>query len=475
MKKALLLLVAIVLVIVVVIVIRTITFSSSQMQVASVQPVNVAESAIARFQRAIQFRTISYNDTADFRHQPFIDLLAFIDSAYPLVDSLLEVKSFNYSRLYKWQGTDINAKPVVLMGHMDVVPVDEGTLDGWEAPPFSGAIKDGKIYGRGAMDDKINVIALLETAEILLAQGFQPNRTVYFAFGHDEEIGGEQGARLMAQHLKSQGVKAEFVLDEGGFMAEGMIPGIAKPLAVINTGEKGYVSFKISLTTAGGHSSNPPSDNTIGSLATAITKLEANQFEYRMLPVLEKQISRVGPEFDGFVQKMAFANTWLFGKQILAGLNARTTIAPTMLEGGVKDNVIPTTASVVINFRIMPGESVDDVKDHIIKTIGDDRIQLEAISNVNEPSLVSSDETEAFKIIEKTIRQLHPNAVVTPGLLGAGTDSKHFLSISDNVYRFFPTRVHPGNVTGFHGINEHIPVENYIETIQFAHQLILNL
>lgn len=157
------------------------------------------------------------------------------------------------------------------------------------------------------MDDKGNIIALLEACEMMLAKGITPRRTVYFVFGHDEEVGGENGAKVIADYLESEGITPEFVMDEGGFIAEGMVPDFPKPLAVINTGEKGYVSYKISIQTPGGHSSNPPKDNTIGDLARAIAKLEANQFEYHMIPVVEKQISIIGPEF-GFVQKMAFAN-----------------------------------------------------------------------------------------------------------------------------------------------------------------------
>ncbi len=475
LKKLLLGLLAIIVLLVGFVVVKTLTFAPKSKVVETVEPVDVPQSAITHFQQSIRFPTISYNDTADFKSEPFIGLMNFIDSTYVLVDSLLELKEFGFSRLYKWEGEDKTLDPIVLMGHTDVVPVDQNTIDGWEAPPFSGEIKDGKIYGRGTMDDKVQVIGLLETAEMLLAEGFQPNRTVFFAFGHDEEIGGEQGARRIAEYLDDQGITPYLVLDEGGFIAENMISGLDRPLAIINTGEKGYVSFKMSITTSGGHSSNPPRDNTIGSLATAITKLEANQFDYKMLPVIRKQVEVVGPHFSSFISRMAFANPWLFGQQILEGLNAHTTIAPTVIEGGVKDNVIPTTASVVINFRIMPGESVEEVKQHILNTIGDDRITLSPMSNVNEPSKVSSYESDAYQLVERTVRQLHPDAIVSPGLLGAGTDSKHFLGISEGVYRFFPTRVNPGNVTGFHGINEHLPISNYEEIIQFAHQLLKNL
>lgn len=464
----------IVLLLVAVILVRTFTLSHNPMVVEAVEPVTVPASAITHLQKAVQFPTISFKKGVVSDTSAFIGLANYMKASYPLVDSLLDRKTFNYSLLYEWKGTEPELNPVVLMAHMDVVPVDETTLDQWEAPPFSGEIKDGKIYGRGTMDDKGNVIALLEACEMMLAQGITPRRTVYFSFGHDEEVGGENGAKLIADYLESEGISPEFVMDEGGFIAEGMVPDFPKPLAVINTGEKGYVSYKISIQTPGGHSSNPPKDNTIGDLARAIAKLEANQFEYRMIPVIEEQISIIGPEF-GFVQKMAFANTWLFGNKILEGLVAHTTTAPTMLEGGVKDNVIPTQASVVVNFRIMPGETVDDVKNHVINVIDDKRFTIESYSNENNPSKVADHNTASFQLVEKTIRQLHPDVVVTPGLLQAGTDSKHFLKISDNVYRFFPTRINPENATGFHGKNEYITVDNYKETIQFVYQLMSNL
>ncbi len=467
-------LLTIVLILVAIILVRTFTFTHKPMVVEAVEPIAVPESAIEHLQKAIQFPTISYKKGVVSDTSAFIGLADYIKVTYPLVDSLLDLKSFNYSLLYEWKGSQSSLNPVVLMAHMDVVPVDETTLDQWEAPPFSGEVKNGKIYGRGTMDDKGNVIALLEACEMMLTKGITPRRTVYFAFGHDEEVGGENGAKLIADYLESEGISPEFVMDEGGFIAEGMVPDFPKPLAVINTGEKGYVSYKISIQTPGGHSSNPPKDNTIGDLARAIARLEANQFEYHMIPVIEEQISIIGPEF-GFVQKMAFANTWLFGNKILEGLVAHTTTAPTMLEGGVKDNVIPTQASVVVNFRIMHGETVADVKNHVMRVIDDDRFTIESYSNENNPSKVADHNTASFQLVEKTIRQLHPDIVVTPGLLQAGTDSKHFLKISDNVYRFFPTRINPDNATGFHGKNEYITVENYIETVQFVYQLMSNL
>lgn len=474
-KKFLLGLLGVILLIFSVVIVKTLTFSSTQPEFGHVKVPVVPALAVDRFQESITFKTISFSDRGKIDTTEFLRFHEFLTNSYPAVDSILDKQLFNYSLLYKWTGSDPSLDAVVLMGHMDVVPVDESTLGEWEAEPFSGDRVGNKIIGRGTMDDKINVMALMETANMLIAEGFRPSRTIYFSFGHDEEIGGDYGAKLIAAHLKSQGAKIAFALDEGGFIAEGMIPGITVPVAVINTGEKGYASFELTINTPGGHSSQPPVDNTIGSLATAITKLEANQFEYKMLPILEKQIEKIGPHFPDFIKKMAFANPWLFGGAILEGLNAHTTIAPTMISGGVKDNVIPTEASAVINFRILPGESIEDIKKHIIKTVQDGRVKVETIGHTTEPSTMSSHESESYQTIEQTIIELFPEIVVSPGLLGAGTDSKHFIGVAENVYRFYPSRINPENVTGFHGNNEYCTVENYKEIIQFNYQLLKNL
>ena len=179
------------------------------------------------------------------------------------------------------------------MSHIDVVPVDINTIEDWEAPPFSGEIKNSRVYGRGTMDDKVSVLGIMEAVESLIANGYKPKRTLYLAFGHDEEIGGVNGAGVIAQYLQDNNIHLEFVLDEGGFIAEELIPGVSKPVAIINVAEKGYVSYELTIQTEGGHSSTPPKDNTIGSLATAITKLEKNPFKVKMIPLLKDQIKSV--------------------------------------------------------------------------------------------------------------------------------------------------------------------------------------
>lgn len=457
-----------------VLVFKTLTFSRKQEKVEAVAPVEVSDEAVSHLQKAIQFQTISREYPSVPDSAVFLSFHRYLADAFPLVDSMLDRKAIGFSLLYTWKGSDDTAEPVVFMSHMDVVPVDEGTLSGWTAPPFSGDIKEGVIYGRGTMDDKSSLMAVLESVEMLLHNGFQPKRTIYLAFGHDEEVGGDQGAGAVAKYMESQGIKAEFVIDEGGFVTEDQIPGISKPVAIINVAEKGFVSYELTINTKGGHSSMPSPDNTIGSLARAITRLEENQFEYYSIPTLEEEMRILGAELP-FMKKVAFANSWLFGGPILKTLNAHTTTAPTIIRGGVKDNVIPTTASVVVNFRIMPGETVQDVHDHILEVVADDRLTIKPVSVLCEPSAISDHHSDSYKVIAKTVSQLFPEAIVSPGLLFGGTDTKHYRAVSKNQYRFYPIRLSEDNKTCFHGINEHLSVDNYKEMIQFCYQLMQNL
>lgn len=356
------------------------------------------------------------------------------------------------------------------MSHQDVVPVDAPTLAKWEAPPFSGEITDTHIIGRGTMDDKGTLIAALEVVELLLKESFTPERTIYLAFGHDEEVGGKNGAAAIAKHLKDKGVQAAMTIDEGGFLAKDMIPGVDKRVAMVNLAEKGFASFKLIVETEGGHSSNPPEDNTIGMLAKAIVALEDNQLPYNLVSPIDYQFSYLGPELP-FVQKMAFANPWLFKQPILKTLNAHTTTAPTIIKGGVKNNVIPTLAEATINFRILPGETIESVTAHIEETVGP-KIKVETVGFLTNPSRVSKVDSEAYTVLEKTIRSLYNDAVVVPGLVGGGTDARYFYEVSEDVYRFYPIEINPDNMKGFHGIDEKISKENYKEILQFTYQLI---
>lgn len=474
MKKILKLIGAIIFIVLGILIVNTLRLSSKQVASDTLETVTLPNDIFQNLSKAIQYPTISFSEEAIPDSTAFFGFHRFLEEAFPLTHSKLSLEKINdYSLLYTWKGSDASKKPIILMSHQDVVPIDEPTLGDWEAGPFEGEITATDILGRGTLDDKGTLIGLLEAVEKLLEESYQPSRTIYLASGHDEEVGGANGASAIAAHLKAKGVHAAMTLDEGGFIAEDLVPGVDSPVAMVNLAEKGFASFRLIVETSGGHSSAPPRENTIGMLAQAIVDLENNQRPYKLVKPVDYQLEYMGAELP-FLKKMAFANPWLFKKPILEALNAHTTTAPTIIGGGVKNNVIPTVAEATINFRILPGETIESVKQHIINTISD-KIKVETVGFLTNPSPVSSIDSESFKILEKTIRDMFPNSIVVPGLVGGGTDARYFYEISDDVYRFYPTRIGPDSMTRFHGIDEKISKDNYKEIIEFSYHLIKKL
>lgn len=436
------------------------------------------DNVVSNFSKAIQIPTISKDYPAKTTPEPFLAFHQHLVDSFPVVHSFASREVINnYSLVYKFTGTDSSLKPILYMGHMDVVPVDDDTLDKWSHEPFSGAVVDGVIWGRGAIDDKSTVMALMEAMEITLKQGKAPKRTLYFAFGHDEEVGGSQGAKKIAEHFIQQGVDFEFVLDEGGLITENMINIVDQPLAIIGIAEKGFMNIRLIVDRPGGHSSMPPENTGPGILAQAIVKLEKNKF-----PATAKYTNftfdAVGSHSD-FVTRFVMANQWLTEPLIVSQMlkeqktaaGLRTTTAVTMLKGSSKSNILPTKSSAVVNFRILPGETTDTVLEYVKSVINDDRIRYEVFME-NNPSKVSSTQSTGYKLIAQTIREFASDALVAPYLVMGGTDSKHFYPLTDSVYRFLMIRVNPTTMSLIHGIDEQISIENYVMSIQFFHELL---
>ncbi|HSP05888.1 MAG TPA: M20/M25/M40 family metallo-hydrolase, partial [Acidobacteriota bacterium] len=321
-----------------ILVVRTLRFTSQQVAVTPVTLDSVdSAAAAARLAGALRFKTVSTQDPSAFRPEEFLAFRSYLEQQYPHVHDVLACEVVDgYSLLYTWKGQDASLKPVLLMAHMDVVPAESESA--WEHPPFAGSIAGGFVWGRGALDDKGSAMALFESVEALLKEGFRPKRTVYLAFGHNEEVLGS-GAEATAQLLKSRGVQLQSVLDEGSAVVVGMVPGVSAPVALVGTAEKGYMSVRLTVEMEGGHSSMPPRHTDVGVLSNAIVELEKRRMPARLGPPVDRMFEYLGPELS-LPGRVIFANLWLLGplvRQILAGSppsNAmiRTTTAPTMFE-----------------------------------------------------------------------------------------------------------------------------------------------
>ena len=455
-------------------------FNDNQFDVKTpLEPVQIEKQAVLeRFSDAIKIPTISYDDRTQFDANAFIAFQQYLKDAFPLVHQQATLEVINqYSLLYHLKGSDPSLKPALFMGHMDVVPVDESTAAQWEQAPFSGKVVDGTIWGRGTIDDKISVVALMESMEMLIAQGIAPKRSIYFAFGHDEETGGKDGALKIAEHLAKQNIQFEFVLDEGGVVTQDMLPGVTSPVAIIGIAEKGFVNLRLTVNAPGGHSSQPPANTAAGILAQAIVKVEAAPFSTDVR-FIQDTFKHIGFATD-LATRLPMANLWLFSPVVenmmlnipSSAASIRTSTAVTMLKGSSKSNILPTEAEAIVNFRILPGDTVNSVTQHITKAIDDPRVKIEAFM-ANEASPISSTKSYGYQLIEQTIRRLDQDLLVAPYLVQGGTDASKFYGLSDNVYRFMMVKLTPSTMKRFHGVNEQISVEDYLRAIQFYYAMV---
>jgi carboxypeptidase PM20D1 len=479
MKKILRLLIWLIVMLLIIIIIKTLLFRSLQVQTEKVTISLFGDESVSRLSEAVKFPTISYSNESPVDTTAFTGYIDYIAKTYLLINHKLTREVFNnFSLLYKWTGKDPSMKPMILMAHSDVVPA--GDSASWEKGPFSG-LNDGKyIWGRGTLDDKVAMISIMEAVEKLLSEGYIPERTIYLSFGHDEEISGTRGASAIAKTLKERGVEAEFVLDEGMVIADGILPVINKPVALIGTAEKGYLSVRLNVEMAGGHSSTPEKESALIVLNQAIYNLVHKQMKPRISGPVDDFIRYIGPEMP-FYARVLFANKWLFKDVILnlykgsASGNAliRTTTAPTIIHAGIADNIIPVKAEAIVNFRILPGETSSDVLNHIKNVINDQRVKISPVTGaISEPVAVSPTDSKGFAYVSAAIRQIFPEAVVATTMTLGGTDSKHFTDITNNIYRFIPVILRADDMTRIHGPDERIAIEDFKSGIGFYYQLI---
>jgi carboxypeptidase PM20D1 len=461
---------------------NTYKLKSKQLEgVAPAPQLTLSDTVINHLAQAIRFRTVSNMDITQIDSAQFEQFIAYIAKAFPLTHSKLSFERINsFSLLYKWEGKNPALKPAMLMGHYDVVPVIQGTEKLWQHKPFDGEIVDGYLYGRGAMDDKTTVMGVLEAVELLLQQGFQPERSFYLSFGHDEEVSGVQGARKTSALLESRKVELEYVIDEGGMIKSDGVAGITKPIAFVGIAEKGYTTLILTSTGEGGHSSMPPPQTSIGMLAEAIDKLQKNPFPASINGAVGHMQDYLAPEMP-FLNKLAMANRWLFKPLIINSLaksnsgnaSVRTTTAPTIVDAGVKDNVLPIDAMAKINFRILPGDSVQGVINYVKKVINNEKITVESITTFDSnPSPVSDTASYGFRLIHSTIKKCFPDVIVSPNLVVGATDSRFYKNLTPNIFRFMPIRIGDEDLKRVHGTNERISVSDFKNVVRFYMELV---
>jgi carboxypeptidase PM20D1 len=465
-----------------VLLIRTAGLASRRTAIAAIPPAAVDEDGVARrLAGAVRFRTVSTEDRNAFDPAPFEALHAYLARSYPRLHAALGREIVGgASLLYTWKGRQPELPALLLLAHQDVVPVESGTDTNWAHPPFEGAIASGYVWGRGTADDKGNLIAILEAIEGLLAQGFAPERTLLLGFGHDEEVGGE-GAQAIAALLATRKTRVESVLDEGGAIVQGAVPGVASPLAMVGVAEKGSVAIDLSIEIEGGHSSTPPRHTAIGILAAALTRLEASPMPGRIAGPTRGMAEHLAPEL-GLPFRVVLANLWLFGPLLELAMSSRppldallrTTTAVTIVDGGVKENVLPARASAVANFRILPGDTIDDVVEHVRRTVGDDRIRIEAgVRNTpRNPTPEAPVDDPSFERLAQTVGEIFPGVPAVPFLVLGGTDARHYAELTPRLYRLSPFRFELGDLKRVHGTDERLALATLADAVRFYRRLI---
>ena len=466
------------LILITVVLINTFRKTSTQTKYTAKTAPEVSETALQNLKTAIGIKTISYTDTTLTDTSAFTAFSNFLAAAYPAMQETLVMERIKtYTLMYTWTGTNPGLNPIILMAHQDVVPIEEASRNQWTVDPFGGVVKEGFIWGRGSADDKINLISICEGVNKLLLSGYRPERTVILLFGHDEEIGGS-GAKMAAQLLEQRGVRAEMVLDEGGIITREKLPGMNEAVALLGTAEKGYLSLKLTSQVIGGHSSMPEKETALDVLSKAIVTLRSQPFPARFTAPMYGLMAALGPEMP-FTSRMAFANPWLF-KGLIASTYEKTgagnamlhtTLVPTIINAGMKDNVVPTQAVATINLRLLPGDSIAAIIKQVENRINDPRIKIEKYEGtITEASGVSPKNGYGYTLIDRIMKESYPGILTSPFLMIGGTDSRHFVKVSDNIIKFSPM-IDP---VGFHGIDERVSLESFRTSLWFFEQLLQN-
>jgi carboxypeptidase PM20D1 len=449
----------------------------SDVQLAAVPPYDL-DKAVRNLSEAVRFQTVSHQNIADNQVAEWDRFQAWLQMAYPAAHAAMSREIVGDRALvYKWEGSVPNEPAIIVMAHQDVVPVTADTEKDWKYPAFSGQIAENAVWGRGSVDDKGSLIGLFEALDALAKQGYKPKRTIYLVSGHDEEAGGS-GAKAAAAVLASRNVKALFTIDEGSAVVLDA-PMINAPAILIGIAEKGYATLKVTAKAAGGHSSMPPKETGVVNLAKAVIAINDNPFPLELRGPGAQMLGSLAAR-QGGMAKVAMANPWLLGGSVTrkagetpaGAAMLHTTIAPTMLEGSPKENVLPQSATAMINYRIAPWNTSADVMARAKTAVGKLPVELSWAQPPREPSKISSTSSQGWRLVTAAARADAPSAAISPYLVVAGTDSRSFGGISQDVYRFMPMHFTLKDAGMIHGTNEHMTVDNFRRMINFYAQLI---
>ena len=458
-------------VLIAVVLIRTLTFRPKPLPPVKEENIELdREKIVADMVDMIRCKTVSNRDDSLVDRAEFEKFQILLENRFPLIHkSCTLTKIGKTGLLYLLKGRS-SEKPSVCMAHYDVVPVNE---EGWDTPAFEGIIENECIIGRGTLDTKGTLCGIMEALEKMLSDGFVPENDLYLSFSGEEEIDGTSCPEIVS-YLEEHGVKPAIVLDEGGAVVKNIFPGVKKECALIGIAEKGGVNLKFSMDSEGGHSSTPPVHTICGKLAKAISNIESKPFKKRLTKPAKEMFDTMGRNAT-FPMRMVLANLWLFmplldlvGKKTGGELNAmiRTTVAITRMEGSEAYNVLPPSASFGANMRLIGGDTIDSAMDYLKKTVDNDKIKIELVSGMN-PSISSDTSCEEWGKLEKAIHETWTDALISPYLMMACSDSRHYCRITDRVYRFSAMRLSKEERAMIHGNNERIPIETLLKTVEF--------
>lgn len=452
-------------------VVRALMFRPKEQPPVESVPIEVdADTVATHMQAMVRLATVSSRDPAHENAEALDAFPALLKELYPNVEAAcLQERIGTRGLLYHWKGKSTD-QPSVFMAHYDVVPAEAAL---WSKPPFEGVIEDGILWGRGTLDTKGTLLGVMEAADRLIAEGFVPAHDVYLCFGGNEEIGGD-GAPGIVEALKQRGVSPAFVLDEGGAIVDGVFPGVAKPAALIGLGEKGTLNVTMRMEGQGGHASAPPPHTLVGALAQAVTRVEGKPFPFRVAPPVAALFDTLG-RHSTFLYRVIFANLWCFApvldricRRSGGELNAlvRTTCAFTQMSGSDAPNVMPPAASVGANLRVISGETVETAVAYLKETIANPAITIET-GQADNPSPDSRADGEPWARLVDAISANWPGTVVSPYLMLAASDSRHYAQISEHVYRFCPMPMSKEERGMIHGNDERIPIAKLADTVRF--------